>query len=138
MAAAIAKAELARRGWTHVAVRSAGAAASEGHPASEHAVTVAAKRGIDMGGHITTPLTQELVRSADLILVMSSSHLFSVTELGGAQKVALITDFLEGDESGTSVEDPFGSDQAAYERTYQQLERAVTGLLARLEPILSP
>ena len=138
MAAAIAKAELARRGWTHVAVRSAGAAASEGHPASEHAVTVAAMRGIDLSSHSTTPLTADMVRNADLILVMSSSHLFSVTELGGAQKVALITDFLEGEENGTSVEDPFGSDQSAYERTYQQLERAVDGLLARLEPILSP
>lgn len=138
MAAAITKAELTRRGWTHVSVRSAGAAAAAGQPASEHAVRVLAERGIDLGAHVTTPLTPELVQHADLILVMSGSHLFSVTEMGGGGKVALITDFLEGDDVGASVEDPFGADEEAYRRTYEQLARAVAGLLSRLEPILSP
>jgi protein-tyrosine phosphatase len=138
MAAAIAKTELERRGWTHVAVQSAGAAAVSGQPASEPTVRVLAERGIDIANHITKPLTPELVQHADLVLVMSSSHLFSVTEMGGGEKVAMITEFLEGDDLGASVEDPFGSDEEAYRRTYDQLERAVGGLLARLEPILSP
>jgi protein-tyrosine-phosphatase len=138
MAAAIAKTELERRGWTHVAVQSAGAAAVSGQPASEPTVRVLAERGIDIANHITKPLTPDLVQHADLVLVMSSSHLFSVTEMGGGEKVAMITEFLEGDDLGASVEDPFGSDEEAYRRTYDQLERAVGGLLARLEPILSP
>ena len=138
MAAAIARAELERRGWTHVAVQSAGAAALSGQPASELTIRVLAQQGIDLTDHVTKPLTPELVQQADLILVMSSSHLFSVTEMGGGEKVGMITEFLEGDELGASVEDPFGSDEEAYRRTYEQLERAVGGLLSRLEPILSP
>lgn len=138
MAAAITSAELARRGWTHVAVQSAGTAAAPGQPASEHALAVLAERGIDISGHLTKPLSPDLVQAADLILVMSATHLPAVTELGGSNRVAMVTDFLDGDEMGSSVEDPFGSDQDAYRRTYEQLERAVAGLLARLEPILSP
>jgi protein-tyrosine-phosphatase len=138
MAAAITRAELERRGWTHVAVQSAGAAATPGQPASDQAVNVLAEHGIDLGNHLTTPLTADHVQHADLVLVMSTSHLPAVTEFGGSNKVAMITDFLKGEEMGSSIEDPFGSDLEAYRRTYEQLERAITGLLARLEPILSP
>ena len=138
MAEAIARAELERRGWTHVAVRSAGAATNAGHPASEQTLTVLREHGIDLSHHQTTPLTAEAVRNADLILVMSPSHLFSVGDLGGTEKAAMITDFLEGDEAGLAIEDPFGSDEEAYRRTYAQLEQAIGGLLQRLEPILSP
>ena len=138
MAAAIARAELERRGWTHVAVGSAGAATNAGHPASEQTVTVLREHGIDLSDHQTTPLTPEAVRNADLILVMSASHLFSVGEMGGAEKAAMVTDFLEGEDAGAAIEDPFGSDEEAYRRTYDQLAVAINGLLERLEPILSP
>lgn len=138
MAAAIARAEIDKRGWQHVTVRSAGSAASPGQPASEQTLKVLAAHGIEPIDHSTTPLDEELVRSSDLILTMSPTHLYAVSELGGAEKVALITDFLEGEESGETVEDPFGGDEAAYERTYQQLSRAIDSLLGRLEPILSP
>lgn len=138
MAAAIARAEVERRGWKHVSIRSAGSATTAGHPASSQTLAVLAEHGIDLADHTTTPLTPELVQSADLILVMSPSHQFAVSELGGSEKTALITDFIEGDESGMPVEDPFGSDEEAYRRTYEQLERAITGLMERLEPILAP
>lgn len=138
MAAAIARREIERRGWKHVSIRSAGSATTSGQPASSQTVSVLAEHGIDLGDHATTPLSAELVHSADLILVMSPSHLFAVSELGGTEKVALVTDFIEGDEAGMPVEDPFGSDEDAYRRTYEQLERAVNGLMGRLEPILAP
>ena len=36
------------------------------------------------------------------------------------------------------IEDPFGAGLDAYQRTFVQLERAIMGLMERLEPILSP
>ena len=48
MAAAIAEAAIAERGWQHVAVRSAGASAGTGAAATESAVTVAAEHGLDL------------------------------------------------------------------------------------------
>ena len=137
MAAAIARAELARRGWTHVDVKSAGTATTAGHPASEHTIDVLREQGIDVSDHQTTPIAPELVQAADLILVMNPSHLFTVSDLGGAEKVAVITDFIDDAETD-GVEDPFGADADAYRRTYEQLQRAISSLLGRLEPILSP
>lgn len=137
LAEAITKAELARRGWTHVSVRSAGTGAAFGGPASENAIKVAQDHEIDLSAHRSTPLEPDLVKWADLILGMSGSHILVAAEQGGADKVALVTDFLE-EGTGEPVEDPFGGDTLAYERTFDELERAIGALLERLEPILSP
>jgi protein-tyrosine-phosphatase len=135
---AIARRMLEDRGWSHVKVRSAGAAAAPGSGASEHAIAVGWQRGIDLGAHTSQPLSRELVEWADLILGMGPAHLHAVVEFGAGEKAGLITDFLDGDRIGVPIEDPFGGDLAAYERTYAQLEEAIAALLDRLEPILSP
>jgi protein-tyrosine-phosphatase len=138
MAAAIAEREKHRRGWHHVAIRSAGTGAADGAAATAETVNVLAEQGIEGVNHFSEMLTAEHVKWADLILVMSLSHMYAVSDLGGGEKVALITDFLEGDEVASGVEDPFGSGMDAYRRTFVQLEQAVMGLMSRLEPILSP
>lgn len=134
MAAAIARRAVERRGWSHVEVRSAGVAAAAGSPASAPAIRVAAERGVDLSGHSSQPLTAGLVKWADLILAMSSSHVGSVIELGGENKTALVTEFA----GGAGIEDPFGGDDLAYAHTWEQLEVAIDGVLQQLEPILSP
>lgn len=138
MAEAIARHKVKERGWSHVEVRSAGVAAVHGVPAARHAVAVAAEHGIDLGGHLSQPLTPELVGWADLILAMGVSHLEAVADLGAGDKVALISDFAGGETAGVSVPDPFGSDAEAYRRTFRELDRIVDGVLTRLEPILAP
>jgi protein-tyrosine-phosphatase len=138
LAAAISEHALEQRGWSHVSVKSAGVAAHPGAPASEHAQLVAAEHGIDLSQHQSAPLSTELLDWADLILAMSPSHLMAVNELGVGEKSALVTDFLEDDDLGVAIEDPFGSDADSYRETYRQLERAIGALLSRLEPILSP
>jgi len=138
MAEAIARHKVRERGWSHVAVRSAGIAAAHGAPASRHAVAVAAEHGIDLGGHLSQPLTPELVEWADLILVMGASHLDAVADLGAGEKAALVCDFGEGESTGASVPDPFGGDAEEYRRTFRELDRVLDGVLARLEPILAP
>jgi protein-tyrosine-phosphatase len=138
MAAAIAEREKQRRGWHHVAIRSAGTGAAEGAHASAETLEILQEQGIESADHFADLLTGEHVRWADLILVMSLSHMYAVHDLGGGDKVALITDFLDGDDVSSGVDDPYGAGVEAYRRTFVQLERAVMGLMARLEPILSP
>ncbi len=55
-------------------VWSAGTWAVEGHPASEHANTVMAERGIDISDHIAHTITAAEMAEADLVLVMSQEH----------------------------------------------------------------
>jgi protein-tyrosine phosphatase len=138
MARAIADAEVRARGWAHVMVDSAGLAAGMGAPASDLAIYTATNHGLDLSGHQARNLTRRIVEWADLILVMSPSHLYGVADLGGAEKVALLTDFVEGEGLGAPIEDPFGADEDAYERAFVQIEEAVSGVLSRLEPILAP
>jgi|SRR5687767_1299527 len=138
LAAAIARHALEERGWTHVSVRSAGVAAGGASPASEGALDVAGEHGLDLRDHRSQSLTPELIDWADLILAMGPSHLAALAELGAGEKTALVTDFLEGDEGGTAIEDPYGGDADSYRVTYDQLVYSIDALLARLEPILSP
>jgi len=138
MAAAIAAGMLEERGWTHVAVRSAGSGAAAGAAASEYAVRVAARHGLDLGAHRSQPLTPALVEWADLILTMGPSHIASVIAMGGAGKVSIVTEFLEGDAAGEPVADPFGGDEDAYRDAFEQLRLAIEAVMERLEPILAP
>lgn len=138
MAEAIARGLLRERGWKHVDVSSAGTGAVTGSAASPEAVAVAGEHGLELDSHASQPLTAELIQWADLVLVMGTSHMHVVRELGGGDKVSLITEFVEGEGYAQPVADPFGGDHEHYREAFEQIEAAVTGLLDRLEPILSP
>lgn len=139
MAEAVARAELGRRGWEHVAVTSAGTSTESGLAAAPYAVAVSRRRGIELGDHASRPLDSALVDWADLILVMGASHRSSVDELGGGDKVALLTEFASGKEGiGVPVPDPYGGSERIYEETIQELEGLVSVALDRLAPILHP
>ena len=142
-AEAIARRELRELGWSHVEVRSAGAGAEPGEPASEGARRAAARNGLSLDDHRSTPLDSDQVAWADLILVMSPSHLFRVADLGGGERAALLDAFARGREEeaargGGGVPDPFGGDDEAYAETFAVLEDLVRAAVRRLEPILSP
>lgn len=139
MAEAVARAEIERRGWKHVAVASAGVAADSGHPASPPAVAVVGRSGLDLSSHASRRLDPELVRWADLILAMGPGHLDAIAALGGAERMALLGDFASGEE-GTfqPVHDPFGADEGTYEATLRQLRELVSASLDRLAPIVHP
>lgn len=138
MAEAVARDAVARRGWRHVAIESAGLSALAGTPAAENAIRAVGERGLDLSGHAAQPLTPELVEWADLVLGMSPSHLIGIADMGGAEKAALMTDFVEGPGLGRPIEDPIGADAETYRRTLDQVTEAVEGILRRLEPILAP
>ena len=138
MAEGIAARALEERGWGHVAVASAGIAALRGGAAAGHAVEAAGEAGIDIAGHASTPLTHDLLDWADLVLAMSPSQLSAVVDSGYGDKIALVTDFMEGELAGQAIVDPFGGDLDEYRATFAQLRAAIESVLGKLEPILSP
>jgi protein-tyrosine-phosphatase len=139
MAAALARDEVVRRGWRHVQIASAGASAEPGEPASAPAVTVMRRSGLDLSSHSSQRLSADLVDWADLVLVMSPSHLATVADLGGAEKMALLGEFGASEERGPGpVRDPFGAGEEVYEATLSQLRDLVAASLDRLEPIVHP
>jgi protein-tyrosine-phosphatase len=132
LAEAIARRLLEAAGRSDVEVSSAGTSAWEGSPASDGALLVGMERGLDLSQHRSRLLTPEIVSDADLILVMSPSHLSRVREIDPGAKAHLLAGFASGREA-RAVQDPFGGDLAAYRETVDDLEAELAGLLDRIE-----
>jgi protein arginine phosphatase len=132
MAEALLREALASRGADQVIVSSAGTGAWEGAPASEGTYLVGLEHGLDLSGHRARLLTRDLVKSADLILVMSPHHLARVAELGGEDKVHLLGEYVGREEGKGEVNDPFGSDLASYRATYDELQELINRVVSRV------
>jgi protein-tyrosine-phosphatase len=132
MAEAIARRVGAERGLTDLEVGSAGTGAYDGSGASEGALLVGLERNLDLTQHRARALTPELVRSADLILVMSVAHLEQVARMGGAAKAHLLTAYASGGASSRNVADPFGGDLEGYRETFDELDREIRLVVDRI------
>lgn len=123
-------------------VASAGIAALDGDPATRHAVSVLAKRGLDVSGHRSRRLLPEMVREATLVLTMTRAQREEVLRLvpEAREKVFLLKDFPPGEEDPGpegEVNDPFGQGEEAYEEVVSELDRSlrrVAGYLAEQDP----
>jgi protein-tyrosine phosphatase len=118
--------ELPPRGFEVV---SAGLAAMRGEPAASEAVEVAHELGADLAGHVSQPVTPELLAHADVIVGMTTGHLHALTaypDLAGRVR-------LLGGPAG-DLADPIGGDRAVYQACagaiWQHLQSLVTELLA--------
>jgi protein-tyrosine phosphatase len=139
LAEAIARREIERRGWGQVRVSSAGIAAREGDPVSDHALAVGRRHGLPLEAHRSRPLTGELASWADLILAMGPAHLHPLERLGAGEKSGTLGDFAAGETgAGPAVPDPYGSAEQAYEETHAALVDLVARALDRLAPIVHP
>ena len=103
-----------REGMDNMEISSAGTFAGDGEPASTHSRRSASKIGIDIANHKSTPLTPELLNSADIIVAMTASH---KTHVGSLVPAALAKTRLMGELSSESqdVSDPFGGDADIYD-----------------------
>lgn len=128
LAQALLRERLARAGRP-IEVVSAGLMAGPCYPADETTALVAAEHGLDLSAHESRPLAPELIRWADLVLVMEQAQRRHLLELAptAAGKV-----YLLGHWTGGEIEDPYGRGRDAGETAYDQIEAAVEAWLARL------
>jgi protein-tyrosine phosphatase len=117
--------EVEQRG---VVIASAGIAAFAGGRASAGAMDAMAEMGCDLGGHESQPLTDQLVRQADIILTMTAAHraaiLAQFPEAGG--RVAMLSPDRQ------DVLDPIGGGLDVYRRCARQIQGH---LAARLDTL---
>jgi protein-tyrosine phosphatase len=117
--------ELEDRG---VVVISAGIAAAPGCPPTSEATQVMRERGLDLTRHEAQPITDQLVRHADLILTMTQSHLQSIVERWphASDRAFLLL------PERSDVADPIGQTVGAYRECAEQLSAGVTHHAERL------
>lgn len=135
MAEALVRAEVEERGLEGIESRSAGTMASVDAPASRGTVLVAREDGLDLTGHVSSPVTPELAAWADLVVCMAPSHRMDVEEVAPEAPTMLLTDFLPEDHPhhGRPVSDPVGGGLDVYRETMALVRQAARGLVDRLE-----
>jgi len=111
----------ARRDWQ---VKSAGTWATDGRPASAHAIVEMAQRGIDLHAHRSRNVTRDMLVEADLVLTMTRQH---SEALGAAfpqyiHKVHLLSEMVG---RMRDIRDPYGDTRLEYAKTARELEQLI-------------
>ena len=133
MAEVVLRARVKPEEWD---VCSAGVYACDGAPASLSSIRAVQALGLDLSAHRSQRLTSHLVDRADLIVPMTRNHFWDITQLfpDSCGKVLMLGSFLVGErEEPVNVDDPYGSDQAAYNATRDIIAKAVERLAKYLE-----
>jgi len=132
-AAAVLQRELARHGVGEVLVESAGFA-GPGRASPRHAVAAAARRGVDIAGHVSQLAFADVVRAAGLIVVMEEPHRRTIRERFGraAGDVLLLGDLDPEPVASRAIEDPVQQGPEVCDRVYARIERCVTQLAQAL------
>lgn len=101
-------------------VGSAGAFASDGAPASPHAVTALLERGVDIAGHQSRALQREQVTRADVIYGLTQDHVDAVDRL-----VAAAGGKTQRLDPERDIPDPIGHDLDVYREAADAIEKAL-------------
>ena len=118
--------ELEERG---ILVMSAGVAAMMGGRASPQAVDVMKSLGLDISGHASQPLTESLVRHADVIWTMTQAHRDAIVSQWpqAASRVQILA------TSGGDLVDPVGQPVEIYQQCASQIRAELSERIGELK-----
>jgi protein-tyrosine phosphatase len=105
-------------------------------PAPRDAVMVAARRGVDLTQHRSRLLVPDLVRSADLLVVMEPEQQRQVVERFGrlSRDVIVLGDLDPVAIETRTIRDPIEQGPEVFEASYARIERCVAALVRVLLP----
>lgn len=110
--------ELEQRG---VIIASAGVAAVPGCAASPEAVEVLEELGLDLSKHESQPLTDKLVRHADMIFTMTGGHRHAILRRWPEASSRTFTLRMDGSD----IHDPIGGPKELYRDCAVEVEEAI-------------
>lgn len=121
--------------YPDVVIGSAGLHARSGRPADPRGIVAAQSADIDLRSHRAAPLTAELVRAADLLVVMDfANEAECIAWFPDAEgKVRLLGAFdATGSRDSIEIPDPYTLDGAAVAHCYENVARCISGLRSAL------
>jgi len=118
------------RGQDGFAVESAGLGALVGHPASEYSIELMEELGVDITGHRARQIHPDMVRDADLVLVMESGHKRAIDDADPTArgKVHRVCEWQDKD-----VADPYRKPRAAYEAALTDILAGVSSWVEKIK-----
>lgn len=103
-----------------VFAKSAGISAAEGSPASVNSVKACEEIGVDISGHRSTPLTNQMFYEADEVVPMTKTHQIIMQDaFKNREKILPALD----------VPDPFGGDLEEYRLCRDRIKEKIEELL---------
>ncbi len=112
-----------------VTVLSAGIAATLGGRPSPEAVEVMKDRGLSLEDHESQPVTEQLLRHADLIVTMTRSHRDAI--VGHWPAAATRTRLIRSDQG--DISDPIGRSVDVYRQCAEQIDAELQALVRDVE-----
>ncbi len=109
---------LLKQNHPHLHIESAGLSAMVGHAADDKAIACMDTLAIDMRSHRAKQIDAELIKKADLVLVMSSNQQKHIEKNWPFAKGKV---FRLGHWQGQNVPDPYKHDQAFFEETCKNI-----------------
>jgi tRNA threonylcarbamoyl adenosine modification protein (Sua5/YciO/YrdC/YwlC family) len=127
MAEALMKKKLREQGRNDIEVISGGIVLVGGFGATYDTRQLLAREGIDASGHLSQRATRELVKEADLILVMERLHEQRIIQIAPEAKnrVYLLKEFAKIEDNNLDIADPIGKPMEFYEMTFGIIKEAV-------------
>ncbi len=119
----------ALRGEEEITVESAGLGALVGHPASDFAVELMRERGVDITSHRARQLHPDMVRAADLILVMELGHKKAIDEMDQAARGKV---HRLGEWQDKEISDPYRQPKAVFAEALKDIEDGVADWVERI------
>lgn len=119
-----------------VKVTSAGVVARRGDLVSANSVAALKKVGLDISGHRSQPVTQEMLDRTLAVLCMTESHraMIHVQADPLPRAIYLFREFMPG-EIDREIGDPFGGPLALYEAVRDEMVEAIPSLVKHLRTL---
>ena len=138
MAAEYFRQRAANSGLSHVVVDSAGTLGIEGAPAADEAIQAMAEIGVDLTAHQSKGLSEGLLRTSDLVVVMTRRHLehLALHYPEGEDRRLLLRAFEESpvpDSDARGLRDPIGQPLELYRELVPLIVRCVDHLVLHLK-----
>ena len=128
MAEALLKSAL--RGQDGFTVESAGLGALVGHPADDYAVELMQEMGEDVSAHRARQIHPDMVKAADLVLVMESGHRRSIDS---ADPTARGKVHRLGEWQDRDIDDPYRQPKAAFADALEEIQEGVASWVQKIK-----
>jgi protein-tyrosine-phosphatase len=134
MAQELFKKMLREQGIENVKVSSAGIAALPSYSISGLLEKVLKEEDIELPYHKPTPINSEILRNADLILVMERRHREAILEIAPEAKnrVFLLKEFV-GEKENLDILDPIGQPEEVYRSRLEEIRGYLLRLLEKIK-----
>lgn len=131
MAAAYFKKLLDDRKIRTLEIRSAGVMTIAGLLATDESKLMLEPYGVSLEKHRSQPLTEEMLRRADLVLGMTPFHVQMALRLSPSSrgKTHLLKEYTQTDPKNRPIPDPMGCTLEVYKRCFRQIKQACDRLV---------